>query len=56
MRRLRINFILVAMCSMLVVLLFMIGGLNVLNYRQITKDGDRLTKMIMDNDGTFPDN
>lgn len=56
MRQLRINFILVAMCSMLVVLLFMIGGLNVLNYRQITKDGDRLTKMIMDNNGTFPDN
>ena len=46
MKKLRKKFILVAMASMFVVLLLMIGGLNVLNYHNLIENGDRLTKMI----------
>ena len=56
MKKLRKKFILVAMASMFVVLLLMIGGLNVLNYRNLIDNGDRLTKMISDNGGAFPKN
>ena len=34
----------------------MIGGLNVLNYHNLIENGDRLTKMISDNGGSFPRN
>ena len=54
MKKLRKKFILVAMASMFVVLLLMIGGLNVLNYHNLIENGDRLTKMISDNGGSFP--
>ena len=56
MKKLRKKFILVAMASMFVVLLLMIGGLNVLNYHNLIENGDRLTKMISDNGGSFPRN
>jgi len=54
LKKLRKKFILVAMASMFVVLLLMIGGLNVLNYHNLIENGDRLTKMISDNGGSFP--
>ena len=56
MKKLRKKFILVAMASMFVVLLLMIGGMNILNYRNLIENGDRLTKMISDNGGAFPKN
>lgn len=40
MKKLRKKFILVAMASMFVVLLLMIGGLNVLNYHNLIENGD----------------
>ncbi|MCR5690891.1 MAG: HAMP domain-containing histidine kinase [Eubacterium sp.] len=55
MKKLRTRFILVAMLSMLAVLIIMIGGLNVMNYRQVISNGDRLTTMIEENGGQFPD-
>lgn len=52
--KLRRRFILVAMLSTVVVLIAIVGGMNIMNYRQLQADADRTNKMITDNNGTFP--
>lgn len=54
--KLRRRFILVAMLSTAVVLIAIVGGMNIMNYRQLQADADRTNKMITDNNGTFPNN
>lgn len=54
--KLRRRFILVAMLSTVVVLIAIVGGMNIMNYRQLQADADRTNKMITDNNGTFPNN
>lgn len=54
--KLRRRFILVAMLSTAVVLVAIVGGMNIMNYRQLQADADRINKMITDNNGTFPNN
>lgn len=54
--KLRRRFILVAMLSTVVVLVAIVGGMNIMNYRQLQADADRINKMITDNNGTFPNN
>lgn len=54
--KLRRRFILVAMLSTVVVLVVIVGGMNIMNYRQLQADADRINKMITDNNGTFPNN
>lgn len=54
--KLRRRFILVAMLSTVVVLIAIVGGMNIMNYRQLQADADRTNKMITDNNGTFPSN
>ncbi len=54
--KLRRRFILVAMLSTVVVLVAIVGGMNIMNYRQLQADADRTNKMITDNNGTFPNN
>lgn len=54
--KLRRRFILVAMFSTVVVLVAIVGGMNIMNYRQLQADADRTNKMITDNNGTFPNN
>lgn len=54
--KLRRQFILVAMLSTVVVLIAIVGGMNIMNYRQLQADADRTNKMITDNNGTFPNN
>lgn len=56
MKKLKRRFILTAMVSMFLVLLLMIGGMNLGNYRNLIKNADLLTHMLADNDGVFPDN
>lgn len=55
-KKLRMRFVLVAMLSTIVVLVAIVGGMNVMNYRQLQADADRTNKMITDNNGTFPTN
>lgn len=54
-RRLRIKFILVSMASLVAVLLLILGGVNLLNYRKVVSDADSLLKLLMDNGGSFPE-
>jgi len=44
------------MFSTVVVLVAIVGGMNIMNYRQLQADADRINKMITDNNGTFPNN
>lgn len=52
---LRKKFILVSMCSMLAVLLGIVGGILSLGYQRIVIKADRVLVMLAENNGEFPD-
>ena len=54
-QRIRRKFILVAMISLTIVLAIIIGGINVLNYRNVLMSADRNLKILSENDGVFPE-
>ena len=53
-RKLRRQFILVAMSSTFVVLFIIIGALNILNYGTIVRQKDDILTILSDNQGRFP--
>lgn len=53
-QKLRRQFILVAMCSTLAVLVVIIGTLNILNYTGTVKKKDDILALLSDNNGRFP--
>lgn len=53
-QKLRKNFIIVAMCSTLLVLAVIIGIANAVNYLQIVEKADNLLQILADNNGEFP--
>lgn len=54
-KKLRLRFITSAMISVAAVLVIIIGAINILDYRNIVQDADRMLEMLADNGGTFPD-
>lgn len=54
-KKFRIRFIAVAMVSIFLVLSVILGVMNVLNYRRVVQDADNTLKILVDNDGTFPE-
>lgn len=54
-KKLRLRFITSAMISVAAVLVIIIGSINILDYRNVIRDADRLLEMLADNGGTFPD-
>ncbi len=54
-KNLRRKFIIVSMLSTLMVLSIIMGIVNAMNYRRISEQTDRLTKILADNDGKFDD-
>ena len=54
-RKLRHKLILVAMCSLLLVLLLILGAVNFLNYRSVVGEADRVLDLLADNGGAFPE-
>lgn len=53
-QRLRKQFILVAMCSMFVVLAVIVGSLNVAGFHGVVKRADQILDMLAKNNGRFP--
>ena len=54
-KKLQTKFILIAMASLLLVLLVIIGGANVINWRNVKSDADNILLLLSENDGAFPD-
>lgn len=54
-RKLRRQFIVVAMLSTFLVLFVIIGAINVANYTSVLKRADAVINLLADNDGSFPD-
>ena len=54
-KQLQKSFVKSAMLSFTAVLLVVLVAVNVVNYRQTVNQVDRLTTMLVNNDGTFPD-
>jgi len=54
-KKLQRKFILIAMGSLLLVLLVIIGGANVLSWGNVKADADNILLLLSENDGTFPD-
>jgi len=54
-RKLRAKLIMVSMLSLLIVLVIIIGGINVINYRGIVDDADSVLALLSENGGHFPE-
>lgn len=54
-RKLKVRFILMAMLSMLLVLMVIIGGMNILNYRSVIREADQTLDELAKNGGVFPE-
>ena len=55
-RKLRIRLILTTMLAVLLVLVILMGGINIFNYRQVVDESDDILEFLMKNGGAFPDN
>lgn len=53
--KLRRKFILISMLSVTIVLAFLIGSINILNYRSVVQNADTILEMLVSNNGTFPE-
>mgnify|MGYP003372251519 CR=1 FL=1 len=53
-RELRKKFILVSMCSMMVVLLGIVGGILFAGYGRMVNRADQVLQMLAENNGEFP--
>ena len=53
-RKLRARFIALAMLSLLVVLVVLMGSVNLLNYRGVVQDADEVLSLLSENGGSFP--
>ena len=54
-RKLRFQFILIALSAVFLVLLVLVGGINLLNYREILTDSDQVLEILFQNGGSFPE-
>lgn len=53
-KKLRIKFTVLAMLSVSIVLLVILGTVNVMNYRNVVAEADQVMEMIAGNKGRFP--
>ncbi|MBE5864532.1 MAG: HAMP domain-containing histidine kinase [Lachnospiraceae bacterium] len=53
--KLRRQFIIVATCSILAVLVVIIGALNIINFQVMTNRKDDILELLSNNDGRFPE-
>ncbi len=54
-RKLRIQFFCLALLAVILVLLVLVGGINLLNYREVIKDSDNVLDILYQNGGSFPE-
>lgn len=55
-RKLRIRLILITMLAVLLVLIILMGGINISNYRQVVSESDEILDILMENGGVFGEN
>lgn len=53
-RKLRARFVAIAMLSLCIVLVLIIGTVNILNYHSVRTDADLTLDLLVENDGRFP--
>lgn len=53
-KKLQTRFVLLAMTALLVVLLSIITGINIVNYKNVVREADTLLEILSDNKGHFP--
>ncbi len=53
-KKLRLRFIALTMASLLVVLGLILGGINLVNYRNVVRQADQVLDVLAENDGSFP--
>lgn len=54
-RKLKIRFIILALSALFMLLAFIIGGINLLNYNAIIREADAVLSLLSQNHGTFPE-
>lgn len=54
-RKLKRKFVLLSMTSLLVLLVVIVAGMNLLNYRSVVEEADAILSVLSQNKGMFPD-
>ena len=54
-RKLKRKFVILSMISLLVLLMFIVVGMNLLNYRSVVEEADAILSVLSQNKGMFPD-
>lgn len=54
-KRLKRKFVLLSMTSLLVLLVVIVAGMNLLNYRSVVEEADAILSVLTQNKGMFPD-
>ena len=54
-KRLKFKFIILSAVSLFVLLLFIVVGMNLINYRAVVKESEEIISVLADNKGSFPD-
>ena len=54
-RKLKRKFVLLSMTSLLVLLVIIVAGMNLLNYRSVVEEADAILSVLSQNKGMFPD-
>lgn len=55
LKKLRLKFILLSMVALLVLLTFVIAGMNIMNYNSLIKEADDTLNFLAENGGIFPE-
>ena len=54
-KKLQSKFIMIAMASVFIVIVLLIGSINIANFTHTTKKADDLLSMLAENNGRFPE-
>ena len=54
-KKLKVKFITLSMTSLLVLLIVIVAGMNIINYRSVVDEADEILELLSKNKGAFPD-
>lgn len=54
-KRIKLRFLILATVSLLVLLGFIVAGMNLMNYRSVVRESDAVLSVLAGNGGSFPE-
>ena len=54
-KKLQAKLVLLSMAALLMILTLVIAGINIVNYRGVVQDADKILDILSENQGSFPE-